>query len=189
MIGGAVGKRYATALHELAAEKGAADAVGKDLASLRAAWETSEDLRNVVRNPQFGAEAKRNVVSALTDRLGCHTIVKNAMRLLADRGRLEHLPSIVEAYERIAEARAGRIRAEVVTAKALPEPYYQQLVARLAQATGKDVVLVRREDPSLIGGVVTTVGGRVFDGSLKHRLAGLRAQLLASTDPALAAER
>lgn len=186
MIGGVVGKRYATALYELAEEKKATAEVGKNLSELAAAWGVSEELRHVFQNPQFGAEAKRKVVDALTDRLRCHTIVKNTMRMLADRRRLEHLPEIAEAFERLAERRAGRIRAEVVTAKKLPESYYTNLAAKLKQTTGKDVVLVRREDPSLIGGVVTTVGGRVFDGSLKNRLAGLRAQLLASTDPALA---
>lgn len=189
MIGGAVGKRYATALYELAEEKKATAEVARNLAELSSAWDASEELRHVFQNPKFGAEAKRKVVDALTERLRCHATVRNAMRMLADRRRLSHLPEIAAAFEHLAERRAGRIRAEVVTAKALPEAYYQNLAAKLKAATGKDVVLVRREDPSLLGGVVTTVGGRVFDGSLKNRLSGLRAQLLRSTDPALATER
>jgi len=185
MIGSAVGKRYATALYDLAEEKKATAEIGRNLTDLAAAWETSEDLRNVFRNPQFGAEAKRNVVKALTERLKCHATIKNTMLMLADRGRLEHLGDIAESFERLAERRSGRIRAEVVTANKLPESYYTKLAATLKKATGKEVVLIRREDASLIGGVVTTVNGKVFDGSLKNRLRGLRSQLLTSTDPAL----
>jgi F0F1-type ATP synthase delta subunit len=33
-------------------------------------------------------------------------------------------------------------------------------------------------DPSLLGGTVVKVGDRIFDGSLRRRLASLRRQLL-----------
>jgi len=38
--------------------------------------------------------------------------------------------------------------------------------------------LSRKVDPSLLGGVVTRIGDQVFDGSLKHRLATLKEELL-----------
>jgi len=186
MIGSAVAKRYATALFGLAEEKKVADQVAKDLAALAEAWESSEELQRVFQNPQFGTEEKRQVMGALADRLRCHPMTKNTMLMLSDRRRLEHLPDIAEAYTRLAERRAGRLRAEVVSARPLPESYYAKLSAALKKSTGKEIVLVKKEDPSLIGGVVTTVGGRVFDGSLKNRLRGLKNELLASTDPALA---
>lgn len=188
MIGSAVGKRYATALYELAEERALADKVGRDLRSLAEAWESSPELRAVFENPQFGIEQKRGVIRSLAERLMVHEMVKNTAQMLSDRRRLRHLPEIAEAYDRIGERRSGRVRAEIVSATKLPEAYYQQLEQTLKQATGKDVVLVRREDPSLIAGVVTTVGGRVFDGSLKNRLRELRSRLLASTDPAALAQ-
>ncbi len=187
MIGSAVGKRYATALFELASEKSVAEKVGKDLRALADAWDGSDELRNVFENPQYGLEQKRGVIKALATRLGVHAMVLNVSQMLSDRRRLRHLPEIAESYARLAERRSGRVRAEIVSASKLPESYYERLTQALKQATGKDIVLVRREDPSLIGGVVTTVNGRVFDGSVKNRLRGLRSQLLASTDPASAA--
>lgn len=186
MIGSAVAKRYATALFGLAEEKKVADQVAENLDSLAAAWESSEELRRCFQSPQFGAEQKRDVMRALADRLRCHPIVKNTMLMLSDRRRLEHLPDIAEAYTRLAEKRAGRLRAEVVSAGPLPESYFTKLSAALKKSTGKEIVLVKKEDPSLIGGVVTTVGGRVFDGSLKNHLRELKNELLTSTDPALA---
>jgi len=180
MIGSAVGKRYATALYELAHEQQAVEKIGKDLSDLGASWDASADLRAVFENPQFGVAEKRGVIEALAAKAGVHPLLKNTLMMLADRRRLKHLPEIAEAFERISERRSGRVRAEIVTATKLSDAYYQQLQSALKEATGKDVVLVRREDPSLIGGVVTTVGGRVFDGSLKNRLRELRAQLLDS---------
>lgn len=183
MIGSAVAKRYATALFELAHEQKAVDKIGKDLSDVASTWSASEELQRTFENPQFAPEDKKKLIGAIAERSGAHALLRNLLMMLSDRRRLGHLPEIAEAFARIAERRSGRIRAEIVTATKLPEAYYEQLVKTLKQATGKDVVLIRREDPSLIGGVVTTVGGRVFDGSLKNRLRGLRSQLLASTEP------
>lgn len=184
MIGSAVGKRYATALFELAHEGDAVEAIGKGLADFASTWASSEELRHVFENPQFALEAKQQLVGTLAERIGAHPLLKNALLMLSERRRLGHIGEIAEAYARIAERRSGSVRAEIVTATKLPESYYAELVKRLEQTTGKKVVLVRREDPSLIGGIVTTVGGRVFDGSLKNRLRELRTRLLAGADPA-----
>ena len=184
MIGSAVGKRYATALYDLAKEAGAVEAIGAQLADLAASWQAHDELRHLFESPRFGLDEKRKVAEAVAKKAGAHRLLESTVMTLSDRRRLRYLPEIADAYARIAERWEGRIRAEIVTATKLPEAYYAELVNTLKQATGKDVVLVRREDPSLIGGVVTTVAGRVFDGSLKNRLRELRSQLLASTDPA-----
>lgn len=184
MIGSPVAKRYATALFELAESEKIVPKVAADLETLAAAWDASEDLRSVFANPQFGVEEKRNVAKALSEKIGAHKLVTNTLQMLSDRRRLVHLPEIAEVFGRIAERRAGRVRAEVVTATKLPESYYAKLQQTLETSTGKQVVLVRREDPTLIGGVVTTIEGRVFDGSLRNRLRELRSQLLTSSDPA-----
>ena len=183
MIGSAVGKRYATALYELAEENKSVDAVRKALEAIATAWRESDELRSVFENPRFGPDAKRKVAAALADRVSAPVLLKNALQMLTDRRRLAHLPDIADAFVRIAERRSGVVRAEVVTASRLPEAYFDQLRSTLEQATGKKVALVRREDPSLIAGVVTTVGGRVFDGSLKNRLRELRSQLLTAASP------
>lgn len=182
MIGGGVGKRYARAIYQLAEEQKVVETVGKDLTDLAATWESSEELSDTFENPKLSVEVKRALALALAEKAGAHPILKNAVQMLSDRGRMRYLADIAETFHRIHELGAGRVRAEIVTATSLPDAYYAQLEKTLKQATGKEVVLVRRVDPSLIGGVVTTVGGRVFDGSLKNRLRHLRAQLLSTTD-------
>ena len=49
---------------------------------------------------------------------------------------------------------------------------------RLGEVTGKDVYLELRQDPTLLGGVVSQVGSRVYDGSLRMQLARLRDELV-----------
>jgi F-type H+-transporting ATPase subunit delta len=181
--GAIIGRRYATAIYELAEQAEAVDAIGEQLDALARAYGESEQLQDVFQSPSYGLEARTKVARALGEKAGAHDHLKALLGMLSHRGRMPFLPDISEAYGRLAEKRSGRIRAEVVTAHELPEAYFTQLKKTLEGATGKKVVLVRKRDADLIGGVVTKVGGRVFDGSLRHRLRTIRAHLMTATDP------
>ena len=178
----ALGRRYAKALLELAREQGELDPVLRDVGSLADAWKTSADLRELVRNPVVPRQALKAAVDAVMEKLGCSKLVRNTVNLLADKGRLAHLEEVLDALEELAEAETGRVRVEVISAKPLNDAYYARLTENLKRVTDREVVLVKKQDPSLIGGVVTRVGDQVFDGSLSNRLSELRETLLANGD-------
>lgn len=179
MSANVLGKRYAAALLHLADEAGVVERVAKDLSDLAATWAASEPLRQVFVNPKFNADVRRNVVRDVVSAAGAHKLVLDALLLLSDRQRIRYLSDVSAAYSELAEARTGTIRAEVISAAELPASYGDEVKKALEAATGKKVVVVRRTDPSLIGGVVTRVGDRVFDGSIRNRLAELKSELLA----------
>lgn len=173
-----LGRRYAKALLELAIERGEVDRIQRDLATLAAAWKDQRELRAAFENPKIGPDVRRRVLDAIIQRLGASTTLKNTLFLLSDRRRMRHLPDIASAFAQLSEERAGRVRAEVVSATPLSDAYCAELQKVLSQVTGKEVVLHRREDPSLIAGVVTRIGDQVFDGSLRTRLEELKDEML-----------
>jgi F-type H+-transporting ATPase subunit delta len=175
----AVGRRYAKALLELARDQGQLDSVLKDVGALSDAWKASADLRDIVRNPVVPKPALKAAVDAVMEKLGVSKLVRNTVNLLADKGRLGQLEDVLRALEELAEAETGRVRVEVTSAKPLSDAYYTRLTEKLQRATDRKVVLVKKEDPSLIGGVVTRVGDQVFDGSISNRLSELKETLLA----------
>lgn len=172
------GKRYANALLQLAVEGGSVDIIGRDLRDFAEAWETSKDLRDVFENPQVSQLTRRQIIRDLALQSGMHATVRDTLSLLSDRKRLRHVGEVADAYEAMAEARSGRLRAEITTAAELPAGYFAELEKTLREITGRDITLVRKVDPSLVGGVVARVGDQVFDGSLKNRLAELKTELL-----------
>ena len=175
----AVGRRYATALLELARESDELDTVLKDVGALADAWKESAELRDVVQNPVLPKPALKAVLGEVMDRLEVSKLVRNTINLLADKGRLPQLGEVLDSLEALAEAETGRVRVEVTSAEPLSEAYYTRLKIKLQRVTDREVVLVKKQDPSLIGGVVTRVGDQVFDGSLRNRLSELRETLLA----------
>ena len=173
-----VGMRYAKALLNVAESKGETTRIAKDLEGMVAMWRSSRALQQVFENPAYSPEMRRNVLAELADSANISEMLRNTLFLLSDRQRLSCLPDLAEAYRILAERRAGNVRAEVISAVELPEAYFGELQKVLESVTGKQVVVARRVDPSLIGGVITKVGDRVFDGSVKHRLEGLKETLL-----------
>ena len=87
---------------------------------------------------------------------------------------------MLATIEALADEREGKVRAEVVSAAPLSDPYFERLRSRLETITGRRVILDRRVDPTLITGLVARVGDRLYDGSARTRLAELREALTES---------
>jgi F-type H+-transporting ATPase subunit delta len=87
---------------------------------------------------------------------------------------MDALPGIARALRAMVDENAGRVRAQVTSAKPLDPQMEARIRTAIGKATGRQVVLEKREDASLIAGIVTQVGDVVYDGSLASQLAELR---------------
>jgi F-type H+-transporting ATPase subunit delta len=173
-----VARRYAQALLELGVEQNSLDAIVEELESVASMWESSHELRNALENPLVPHAAKNAVMNDVAARIGVSPTTRNTLLLLVDRRRIKTLPYLARSLRELADARKGVVRAEVTTAVALADAYYARLQAQLEKLTGKRIVVDRRIDPTLLGGVVTRIGDRIFDGSLRTRLQSLRDALM-----------
>lgn len=182
MTSRAAGIRYARALFDVAQQEADIDQAGRDLAGFAALVAGHELLPRILSNPAIPAARKRAVVEQLLARAGSVSpIVERLLTLLADRDRLVLLPDISAAYQDRLMAHAKVIRAEVVTAVALPEDRVAALQQGLAQATGRQVQIESRIDPSIIGGAITRIGSTVYDGSVSRQLEKMKDALASGT--------
>ena len=169
--------RYAKALLDVAINESDPDRAEQELAAFVGLVHSSPDLARTFANPVVSAADKRAVVQQILDRLKPATPTGKLILLLASRGRLALLPEVLDVYrERLLEYR-NVLRAEVTTAAPLSPERAAQLQQRLANATGRTVTMTTKVDESIIGGVVTRIGGTVYDGSVATRLAKVRDRL------------
>ncbi len=166
----AVARRYARAIFELAREANQVSEVAKGLTAFSEAYQLSDELRALEFTPGLTPEARSQVVAAIAERIGAPDLVARSTTMLCLRQRLAALPDIARLVDEMADEHLGVIRATVRSAKPLPESYRSRLRERIESATGKKVLLTFQEDPSLIAGIVTQVGDRVVDGSLRGKL-------------------
>ena len=169
-----VAHRYAKALFDIGAEQNDLERMVDEMATVADAWQSSADLRNAIENPLVQHPAKKAVIAEIAERISATDTVRQTLQLLVDRRRMKTLPYVARMLRQLADARKGLVHAEVTTAVALSEVYYARLQAQLERMTSKRVVIDRRIDPALLGGVVTRIGDRIIDGSLRTRLLSLR---------------
>ncbi len=177
MAAGSLARRYAKAVFEIGQSSGNLDRMGADLRSLAAAMKQSAELQSALSNPAIRRADRRKVIDAVLQRIVVQPQTKNLVYLLLDGERVSAVPAISRELDHMIEAKAGRVGAEVVSAKPLDPSQLSQIKAALEKLSGKTVDVAHREDPTLLGGVVAKVGDRVYDGSLRTQLRTLRDEL------------
>ena len=166
---GAAG-RYATALFELASERGALDQVDADLTGLEAALGESPDLARLMGSPVVSRKQHAEAMAALAGRLSLGEVTRNFLGVLAEKRRLAALPGVTRAFKAMLAESRGEQTAEVVSAVPLAPGQLDELKASVARHAGRAVSLTASVDPGLMGGLVLRIGSRMIDASLKTKL-------------------
>lgn len=169
--------RYADALVEAAEKAGQIERVKTEIQTFAAAMEQSFELKNVLLNPVFTKEERSRALSALMKKLGLLEITERFLTLIVDKDRIAELGQMAEVVRDLADAKEGRVRAEVRAAGELSPDAAEQLRRALEKKTGKKIELQITVDPSLIGGIQAKVGSQVFDGTIRAELSRLRGLL------------
>jgi F-type H+-transporting ATPase subunit delta len=183
----AIARRYAKAFLELADEAGRIDAIGAELDRILATIdERGGTIYGVLGNPGFTLDERRGLLKAVAPRLGITQLTTNLLFILLEKGRVTLLPEVTAQFHEFADEKANRVRVKVETAEALTPALAAEVKAALEQVTGKTVAIEVTVDPSLIGGIVARVGGRVYDASVRTRLDIIKQRLLNSRTPAQA---
>ena len=142
-------------------------------ATWRALWNESAELRQALENPVFKPSEKRADAGEDPAARGADARGAALRRCCCSSAAASSLlPAIARAYRELADAHAGRVRADRDVGRSRCRPPTLERVRRsLEQRTGKKVdPRSARSIPTLIGGVVARVGDLVLDGSVRTQL-------------------
>ncbi len=170
-------ERYALALIGIGEDKGNREQLGRELDRVSDLFGAKEFV-GLFKSPKFTVEMRANVIRDLLGQLVVSPICRNFCLLLNDKGRFLLLPEIEVAFQKLSDAASGRVRAEVLVADPLTDVEITRIRLSLQAATGKEVLVEQALDPEIIGGVVTKLDGRVYDGSVRTQLASIKQTLI-----------
>lgn len=173
-----VARRYALALADVVAKSNEAETVKTELKQWEAMMIANAELSNAFRNPAINHASKEKVLENLIAKAKPSRTTANFLRVLLRNSRLTELPQINAKFASVLEERSGAVAAKVVSARPLSPEEQAELQKSLSKLTGKQVSLNLDIDQNIIGGVVTTIGSTVYDGSVKTQLENLRQQLI-----------
>jgi F-type H+-transporting ATPase subunit delta len=167
---------YARALFEIARAEGTLDEVEDELFRFARSFESSDALRQALTDEQIPAAKRQAIVEDLLGGKATATTTQ-LVSMVVGSGRGRELPAIVDRLVARASSSKQLELAEVRSAVELSDDQKTRLAAALANATGKQVNLKVVVDPSVLGGLVATIGDTVIDGSVRTRIDQLKARL------------
>ena len=167
---------YADAIVSVASAEGVLDRVESELYSFAQAAEAHQELSRRLSDPAVEISTKDAVVNDLLQAAHPQTIA--AVSYIIAGGRARQLGAIAHAVVEKAAERRDSALAEVRTAVPLDDAQKQRLVAALSAQARRPIDLKVTVDPSIVGGIVVTMGDTVIDGSIARRISDVRARMV-----------
>jgi F-type H+-transporting ATPase subunit delta len=170
-----VARPYAEAIFARAEEAAQLEAWADMLAFLEMLVQDGT-MSRIIADPQFDRHQMAElIISIAEDRLTEEG--GNLVRLLAENGRVPVLPEIRALYQQLMEESLRVITVQVHSAYQLDAAQEQEIAAALKEKLGREVTIVSKQEPDLIGGIHIRAGDMVIDGSIKGRLQQLANEL------------
>ncbi|XP_051566548.1 ATP synthase subunit O, mitochondrial-like [Myxocyprinus asiaticus] len=163
--------RYATALFSAASKQKNLDKVEQELGRV-ASLIKDPKLSSIAMNPHVKRNIKQKTfVDALTlAKLSPITI--NFINVLAENGRLTLTTDVITAFSKMMSAHRGEVTCSVTTAQPLDEANLAELKVALNGflAKGETIKLETKSDPSILGGMIVSIGDKYVDMSTKTKI-------------------
>jgi F-type H+-transporting ATPase subunit delta len=169
VINRTLARRYAQAAFGVAAERNAADRVGRDLERIAAELDANQDAKRFFLAPIVSRYEKERILGEAfqgrIDDVALHTLL-----LLVRKHREPLLDAVLEEYRTLEMNARGLEPVTVASARPLSAQALAKLMQRLQALYGKQFEAHTVVDPSLIGGLRVTMGDRRVDGTIARRL-------------------
>ena len=167
---------YAQSILEIARAEDRIALEEDDLFRFARALEGSDDLRVALTDPALPVDRRLAVVDQLT--AGKILPLSTAIiGLVIAAGQVNDFSAIADRFLELAAGEREHAVAEVRSAIPLDDAQIDRLAAALSRATRKSIEVKVIVDPTVLGGIVAQIGDTVIDGTIRHRLEQMKAQL------------
>ena len=167
---------WARALLEIAQAEDNLGAVEDELFRFARIVQGNDELRMALSNPGQPAERRAAIVDELLENRSLQ-MTRSIAAFVVVAGRGHDLPAIVERFVELAAQSREHEVAEVRSAVPLDDAQIEKLAHALGRATRKNIEVRVGVEPTLLGGIVATIGDTVIDGTVRHRLEQLKEQI------------
>lgn len=172
----AIARNYAGTLLELAVRSGKVEEYAGLMDAVAGVVEGSPEVTSLLMSPRV-PKAKKSALMGQALKSAPPEFVR-FIQAIVRRGRQAWLGDIARAYATLVDAQLNRLRASVIVAREPDEALKQAIAKDLSRAFSKEVLATYLVEPGILGGTIVKVGERVYDGSVRRRVARLRQQLL-----------
>lgn len=164
-----VNERYALSLYEVARDEGKVPEMLAELTAVADAVRETPEFLRLLGTPSIPVADKKAVLQK-TFGGKVDQYLLNFLMLLTDKRRIGGLLEMQEAFKERYYAEQGICEVHATTAIPMDEALVDKLREKLQKITGKQVILLTRVDPAIMGGVVLKLGNEQIDTSIRTKL-------------------
>ena len=164
--------RYAVALYSAATKQKSLQNVEKDLIKFQDLMKKDQKLNEFVKDPSTKRKVKVEALKSICNKISLSKETSNLLGLLAENGRLGKLNTVINTFKLLLAASRGEVVCEVISAKPLDAEMKTKLEGALKGflSKGQTIQLSTKVDPSLIGGMIVSIGDKYVDMSVATKI-------------------
>ncbi|MBQ7596595.1 MAG: F0F1 ATP synthase subunit delta, partial [Clostridia bacterium] len=171
-----VRKEYSNALFRLAQEEELCGVILDDIKFLKSVFNDNPGYYNLLSAPNIKRDERISLIDeAFSQNINIYTL--NFLKIMVEQG---YFYNVKECFDEYIELYNKANNIEVITAVTpvpLSAAQKEKLKDTLANKLSKNIELIEKTDPSLIGGIRLEMKSRLIDSSINSRLDGIRAAL------------
>uniref|UniRef100_A0A3Q2P9A6 ATP synthase peripheral stalk subunit OSCP, mitochondrial n=1 Tax=Fundulus heteroclitus TaxID=8078 RepID=A0A3Q2P9A6_FUNHE len=163
--------RYATALFSAASKQKKLDQVEQELGKVSVLIKEPK-IAGIVMNPHVKRSIKQKTFHDALTKAKVSPITINLLNVLADNGRLTKTADVITAFGKMMSAHRGEVICSVTTAQPLDQASLAELKVALNGflQKGETIKLETKSDPSIMGGMIVSIGEKYVDMSTKTKI-------------------
>ncbi|MCQ2460140.1 MAG: ATP synthase F1 subunit delta [Ruminococcus sp.] len=162
-------KEYASAIYSLAAENRKEAEYLYGMRLINNELNRNPDYAMILNAPSISKSDRLSLIEkAFSGKVTEHVL--SLLMLMCERGCTDHFSEVYEVFAQMYLNFASAAKADVTSAVPLDSSEKAVLRKKLEKMSGRAVSINYIVDPSIIGGMIVELEGRVIDGSLKNRL-------------------
>jgi ATP synthase, F1 delta subunit len=167
---------YGKALFEAAKEVDKVELILEELNAIRAIFQEEPDFYEFFNTPVLsGPEKKKVIEKVFTGQLSDETY--NFLCILIDKRRTCNFDRIVKEYQHLLNQSVGIFAGTINSVEPLTDIQLSNFEEKTGKLLRKNVKLINKLDPSILGGVKIFIEGKVIDATIRKRLQDLEGSI------------
>ena len=170
-----IAQNYASALLSIAIDENKVIDYQKEVKELAKIIKDNPDFLLLLDSRFLTVSERKEKVSEILVNFSLDII--NFLKIIVEHTRVNYLEDILQAFNTLCNESRDIVEGLIYTAFPLEEKTLLKIKKKISQIENREVDLITRIDPSLIGGVKVVINSHVYDGSIKNQIEKMQINL------------
>ena len=170
-----IAQNYANALLSIAIDDNKVIEYQKEVKELAKIIKDNPDFLILIDSRFLSINERKEKVKEILE--GFSADIVSFVQIIVEHNRVNYLEDILQAFNTLCNESQDILEGLIYTAFPLDEKTLIKIKKKISQIEHRDVDLITRIDPSLIGGVKVVINSHIYDGSIKNQLEQMQVDL------------